>query len=92
MSSSASSSSLSLSADHPKLEAFQSAVKTLLLKRIEEVEDQARQIQKENQEKKAVRLAKTKELHEAQRTLQASSKLYEYVGQVLYYWITQPVR
>ena len=64
---------MSLDADHPKLEAFQAAVKKLLLKRLEQAEEQAKQIQKENEEKKRIRLEKTKELHEAQRTLQVKT-------------------
>ena len=67
---------MSLEANHPKLQAFQAAVKTLLLKRLEQTQEQARQLQKENDEKKEIRLAKTKELHEAQRILQVKKEVW----------------
>ena len=59
-----------LEPDHPKLEAFQSAVRAHLLKRLEQTREEAAQLRKENAEKKKIRLEKTQELHEAQRILQ----------------------
>ena len=58
-----------LDVEHPKLEAFQLAVKTLLLKRIREADEEIARLNKEASDKAKAREEQTQKLHESQREL-----------------------
>ena len=67
-----------LDVEHPKLEAFQLAVKTLLLKRIREADEEIARLNKEASDKAKAREEQTQKLHESQRELkQEQQKLAE---------------
>ena len=58
-----------LDVHHPKLEAFQLAVKTALLKRIREADEEILRLNKEASDKAKAREEQTRKLHESQREL-----------------------
>ena len=58
-----------LDVQHPKLEAFQLAVKTALLKRIREADEEIARLNKEASDKAKAREEQTRKLHESQREL-----------------------
>ena len=58
-----------LDIEHPKLEAFQLAVKHALLKRIKEADEEIARLNKEASDKAKAREEQTRKLHESQREL-----------------------
>ena len=58
-----------LNVEHPKLEAFQRAVKASLLKRIREADEEIDRLQKESKDKSKAREEQTRKLHDSQREL-----------------------
>ena len=58
-----------LDVEHPKLEAFQLAVKTALLKRIREADEEIARLNKESSDKAKAREEQTRKLHDSQREL-----------------------
>ena len=58
-----------LDVEHPKLEAFQLAVKHALLKRIKEADEEIARLNKEASDKAKAREEQTRKLHESQREL-----------------------
>lgn len=72
----------SLSADHPKLEAFQKAVREALLKRIKAEDERISSLKKESALKARTKAEQTKKLHEAQRTLAEEERRLEQVRSI----------
>ena len=63
-----------LDSNHPKLLAFQLAVKAALSKRIQEADEEIQRLRKENADKQRARQLQTSKLHDAQRELKLEQK------------------